>query len=206
MLDLIIPASEGGYAKGHENREAILTAALHVLVNEGYAAMTMRRVAKECGLKFGNLTYYYRSHEDMVNALLEAVVAGYEVRFEEILQDEDTDPAERLERYCRFVLEDIQTRETTHLFPEIWALSNHSPFILSQMNELYSRARAPLLTILQDMRPDLPQQTRENLAVMISGSMEGMTMFIGSGKCFADQSSYLVDLHTTAFLAAIRSA
>jgi len=206
MLDLLIQASEGGYAKGHENREAILRAALHVLVNEGYAAMTMRRVAKECGLKFGNLTYYYRSHEDMVHALLEAVVAGFEAQFDEIVHDQTSDPTERLKRYCRFVLQDIQTRETTHLFPELWALSNHSAFILDQMNALYRRARAPIIAILQDMRPDLPQQTHENLALLISGSMEGMTMFLGHGKSFNDQIEPIIELHLTSFLAAITNA
>jgi AcrR family transcriptional regulator len=75
------PPSNGGYAKGQETREAILTAALRVLVDEGYAAMTMRCVAKECGIRFGNLTYHYRSHEDLVNALFEAVIGAYEAEF-----------------------------------------------------------------------------------------------------------------------------
>jgi AcrR family transcriptional regulator len=206
MLDLVLQTPQNGYAKGHENREAILRAALNVLVNEGYSAMTMRRVAKECGLKFGNLTYYYRSHEDMVHALLEAVVAGYEVRFDEILRDQVEDPAKQLIRYCQFVLEDIQTRETTHLFPEIWALSNHSAFIRNRMEELYRRARAPLLAILQSLRPDLTETARQNLALYISASMEGMTMFVGHEKSFSDQIQPLINLNIAGFLAVIKNA
>lgn len=204
MLDLLIPPSHGGYAKGHENREAILRAALGVLVDEGYAAMTMRRVAKECGLKFGNLTYYFRSHEDMVNALLEAVISAYEVEFDAILQEAVADPGERLKRYCRLVLEDLQTRKTTCIFPEIWALSNHSAFIAERMDEMYRRARAPLLEILRDMRPDLSEQKRENLALFVSASMEGMTMFVGHDKAFSDRLEDLIAIQIAAFLETIR--
>lgn len=54
--DLALPQREGGYSKGHETRELILRTALSVLIEEGYRAMSMRRVAAECGMKFGNLT------------------------------------------------------------------------------------------------------------------------------------------------------
>ncbi|WP_232281032.1 TetR/AcrR family transcriptional regulator [Novosphingobium nitrogenifigens] len=206
MRDLLFPPSNGGYAKGQETREAILTAALRVLVDEGYAAMTMRRVAKECGIRFGNLTYHYRSHEDLVNALFEAVIGAYEAEFALIVNDPDTAPADRLRRYCRFVLTDIQTRETTHIFPEIWALANHSPFVARLMTEMYRRARAPILEILRDMRPDLSEQGHEDLALFVSATMEGMTMFLGHGKLHADRLSALMDIQVEAFLSAIARA
>lgn len=206
MLDLLLPSVSGGYAKGHENREAILQAALKVLVDEGYAAMTMRRVAKECGLKFGNLTYYYRSHNDLVHALLEAVVSAYEVEFDRILQTPVSDPSERLKNYCRLVLDDLQTRKTTHVFPEIWALSNHSDFVAERMNELYRRARAPLLEILLEMRPDLPDQARQDLALFVSASMEGLTVFIGHNKAFNDRLEAMFSIQFAAFLDAIKRA
>jgi hypothetical protein len=52
--DLVLPEREGGYSKGHETREMILRAALGLLIEEGYQAMSMRRVAAACGLKMGN--------------------------------------------------------------------------------------------------------------------------------------------------------
>ena len=76
--DLAFPPRQGGYTKGHETREEILRSALQILVDEGYRAMSMRRVATECGMKFGNLTYHFPTREDLVRELLDAVISSYE--------------------------------------------------------------------------------------------------------------------------------
>ena len=97
--DLIVPERDGGYSKGHETREMILRAALSILIDEGYRAMSMRRVAAACGMKFGNLTYHYRTREDLVRELLDGMISSYEVEFEAIVHQPDLSPDERLERY-----------------------------------------------------------------------------------------------------------
>ena len=180
---LIITDRDGGYSKGHETRELILHTALHILIEEGYRAMSMRRVAHECGIKFGNLTYHYRTREDLVRELLEAVIRSYEVEFDQIIHLKGS-PAERLQRICGFILEDIRSKKTTHLFPELWALSNHDAFVLGRVQDLYDRARAPLAEIIGEMRPDLPMEDRKAIALFISASMEGLTPFGGYEKPF----------------------
>jgi len=180
---LIMADRDGGYSKGHETRELILHTALHILIEEGYRAMSMRRVANDCGIKFGNLTYHYRTREDLVRELLEAVIRSYEVEFDQIIHLKGL-PAERLQRICGFILEDIRSKKTTHLFPELWALSNHDAFVLGRVQELYDRARAPLRDIVGEMRPDLSAEDRKAIALFISASMEGMTPFGGYEKPF----------------------
>ena len=164
IADLAFPPREGGYAKGRETRELILHAALSLLVEEGYQAMSMRRVAASCGMKLGNLTYHFASREDLVRDLLDAVIRAYEIEFEAIVHAPGTPPEERLADICGMLLEDIRSKKTTHVFPELWALSNHDLFILERVQEAYARARKPLVEIVGEMRPDLPEQQRENLA------------------------------------------
>lgn len=180
---LIMADRDGGYSKGHETRELILHTALTILIEEGYRAMSMRRVATDCGIKFGNLTYHYRSREELVRELLEAVIRSYEVEFDQIIHLPGS-PAERLQRICQFILEDIRSKKTTHIFPELWALSNHDAFVLGRVQELYERARAPLADIIGEMRPDLPLDDRKAIALFISASMEGLTPFGGYQKPF----------------------
>lgn len=202
--DLILPERIGGYGKGHDTRELILRTALAILLDEGWPAMSMRRVAMACGLKFGNLTYHFRTRDDLVRALLEAVISAYEREFAETVFEPGLTGEQRLERYCRVVLDDIPTRKTTHLFPELWARANHDPFVHDRMQELYTRARAPLDPILADMRPDLSPQTRELLALFISFSMEGATMFAGHGKPFAGRIDQIRPMALSAFLALVK--
>lgn len=184
VTDMIMPEREGGYLKGHETRELILRTALSILIEEGYRAMSMRRVAAVCGMKFGNLTYHYRSREDLVRELTDAVIRAYEAEFVAIMHMPGVPPEERLRHICMLVLDDIRSKKTTRFFPELWSLSNHDPFVLERVQELYVRARAPLNGIIAEMRPDLNAQEREIIALFISGSMEGMTVFAGHEKPF----------------------
>jgi len=201
--DLIVPERDGGYSKGHETREMILRAALSILIDEGYRAMSMRRVAAACGMKFGNLTYHYRTREDLVRELLDGMIGSYEVEFEAIVHQPDLSAEERLERYCRLVLDDITTKKTTRLFPELWALSNHDPFVFERMHELYTRARRPLLEIVAEIRPDLSPEDQEMLTLFISYSMEGSTIFAGFEKPFRARMNQIKYVSIEAFRALV---
>lgn len=203
-IGLIAPERDGGYSKGNETRELILRTALEILIEEGYRAMSMRRVATVCGIKFGNLTYHYRTREDLVRELLEAVIRSYEVEFDEIIHMPGA-PVERLRRICLFILEDIRSKKTTHLFPELWALSNHDPFVLGRVQELYDRARAPLAEIIREMRPDLPPEDRAAIALFISASIEGTTPFAGFEKPFEPLMPKLKDIAIHSFVSLVES-
>ena len=204
VTDLIFPDRIAGYTKGHETRETILRTALALLIEEGWHAMTMRRVANVCGIKFGNLTYHYRTREDLVRALLDAVIASYEREFDTIIHQGDLTPEQRLERYCLLVLDDIPNKKTTRLFPELWALSNHDPFVHDRMHELYARARAPLDDIIAAMRPDLPQVERETLSLFISFAMEGSTVFAGYNKPFTARLGLIKHMAIGSFVDLVR--
>lgn len=200
IADLAFPTREGGYSKGHETREQILSSALHLLVEEGYSALSMRKVAATCGLKIGNLTYHFATREELIRALLDALIRAYEVEFDAILQFTDEAPEERLAEVCGLILEDIRTKKTTHVFPELWALSNHDPFVLERVQELYTRARRSLLEIIRELRPDLSPQCHEDLALFISASMEGMTVFAGYNKPFEGRMDQLERMAIQSFL------
>jgi len=202
--DLVVRDRPGAYAKGRDTRELILRSALHVLIEEGWQAMSMRRIAAECAMKFGNLTYHYRTREDLVRELLDAVIAGYEAAFDAIVDDPALSGEQRLERYCALVLDDIPTKRTTRFFPELWALSNHDAFIHDRMHELYARARAPLEAIIAAMRADLAADERATLALFISFAMEGSTLFAGYAKPHAAAMPLIRRMAITSFTDLVR--
>ena len=205
VTDLLLPGREGGYAKGHETRELILRTALHILIEEGYRAMSMRRVAAASGMRLGNLTYHYPTREDLVQELLNAVISSYEVEFGAIVHAPGLLPEERLTRLCGLIIDDIGSKKTTRLFPELWALANHDPFVYERVHELYDRARAPLVEIIAEMRPDLPEAARCDLALFISSSMEGLTVFAGYQMPFADRRPAVEHIAIQSFIEIVRS-
>jgi AcrR family transcriptional regulator len=205
VTDLLMPGREGGYAKGYETRELILRTALHILIEEGYRAMSMRRIAAACGMRLGNLTYHYTTREDLVRELLGAVISSYEVEFAAIVHAPGVPPEERLARVCSLIIEDIGSKKTTRLFPELWALANHDAFVYERVHELYARARAPLVEVIAELRPDLDEAARFDLALFISASMEGLTIFAGYRMPYAEKLPAVEQVAIRSFIDIVRS-
>jgi len=203
--DLRITPREGGYARGQEGFEQILHAALEILVEEGSKALTLRRIAAACGMKAGNLAYYFPSKDELLRELLNAIISSYEQAFDVIVHDPAADAEQRLKRLVTLVLEDIRSKKTTRVFPELWAMSNHDPFVQERVHELYERARVAINELIAEINPRLPVEERELVALFISGSMEGMTMFAGYGKPFESRMPALEQIAVKSFIHLIGS-
>lgn len=198
--DLVLEGREGGYDKGRDVYEQILRSALDLLIDQGYRAVSMRRVAAASGVKLGNLTYYFPTKEDLVRELLNAVISSYEIEFDAVIHEQGASAIHRLEEICVLILEDIGTKKTTRFFPELWALSNHDDFVLERMQELYARARHPIMQLISEINPALSADQCETIALFMSASMEGMTVFAGFEKPFADKMPWLERLTIKSFV------
>src|SRR6185312_10132905 len=94
---------------------------------------------------------------------------------------------QKLERLIRLLLEDIQTKKTTRLFPHLWALANHDPFVARAVDRIYILERLTLNSLIAEINPALPQEERETLSVFISASVAGSTMFVGFEKPWSSE-------------------
>jgi AcrR family transcriptional regulator len=165
--------------RGEETVTAILEAARDVLIEEGYPGLTMRNIARRAGVTVGNLSYYYAKRDDLLHDLLEAVIQGYVEDFDRITANVTRSPDERLEDMIRFVVTDLSTKETTGFFPALWALAAHDAFAAKEMTRVYEIERNAFSRVIAGLRPDLSKKDRDLLALFISASIEGQTMFIG---------------------------
>jgi AcrR family transcriptional regulator len=179
---LRIRARPGAYACGTETIEQILRAALNVLVEEGSRAFTLRRIAAECGMKVGNLSYYFPRKENLVEELLEAILAGYSDMADEMLADADEDPEDRLANVIALMMDDLRSKRTTNLFPELWALANHDETVDRLVQSFYARAQTSLAGRVKAVNPALSEADCKAVALLISATIEGTTIFAGHRK------------------------
>eukprot|EP00456_Euglypha_rotunda_P003911 TRINITY_DN10666_c0_g2_i4.p3 TRINITY_DN10666_c0_g2~~TRINITY_DN10666_c0_g2_i4.p3 ORF type:complete len:113 (+),score=44.52 TRINITY_DN10666_c0_g2_i4:566-904(+) len=77
MTQHLAPSRPGIYARGTETVDAILKAALDVLIDEGAAAFTIRRIAARCDMKVGNVSYHFPRKEMLIQVLLDELVDSY---------------------------------------------------------------------------------------------------------------------------------
>ncbi len=70
---------------------------------------------------------------------------------------------------------------------ERWALANHDPFVAKAVDSIYILERRTLTRLIAEINPSLAEQEREVLAVYISASVAGSTMFIGFEKPWGEE-------------------
>lgn len=175
-------ARVAAYEKGQARIEAILDAAAEVLISQGYKKLTLRQIALQAGITVGNLTYYYPGKEALLKDLLYNILHTYLDEMERIVEASGDSPEDRFVAVVNYLIEDLHTQRTTRFFPELWALANHDPYAAELMETMYADERRALGKLIQAINPDLNEQQTRHLALFVSASIEGMTMFIGAGK------------------------
>ncbi|MCE7798850.1 TetR/AcrR family transcriptional regulator; helix-turn-helix transcriptional regulator [Sphingobium sufflavum] len=148
-----------------------MTATLKVMVKEGYAAVTSRRVAEYAGLKAPLIHYHYRTTDDLL-------LAAYRYASENAKQKRESavagdDPISSLWR----VNED---KEQTTLTIEFLALANHRKFIQQEMATRATENRATESAALSRYidKLQLPHRTLppEVISLIVTGIARALVM------------------------------
>ena len=195
----------GVYVRGTETVDAILKAAHSVLIEEGVAAFTIRRIATACGLKVGNVSYHFPRKEILVQVLLDDMFNSYDMKLEERVRRADLPTEERLREIIKMCLDDIGSKRTTRLFTELWALSNHNEFIAERVRLFYQNVHEVFGEYIAAINPRLSADEVRTLSLFISASMEGTTPFLGYHKPWAGQMAAIKALSADWFVRLVKS-
>ncbi len=207
MTDLseLTRARPGIYSRGSETVDSILKAALSVLIDEGAAAFTIRRIASACGMKVGNVSYHFPRKEMLVQVLLDDLVASYDAKLELNVRQRSLSAEERLRIVIKMCLDDICSKRTTRLFTELWALANHNDFIADRVQAFYRKVHAVIAEYVTELNPGLSPDEVATIALFISASMEGTTPFLGHEKPWADKMSAITAISAEWFVRLAKS-
>jgi AcrR family transcriptional regulator len=185
MNIITAPPRPGIYARGTETVDAILKAALSVLIDEGASAFTIRRIAARCDMKVGNVSYHFPRKEMLIQVLLDELVESYGKLLDEQVRKPGLSAEERLRRVIVMCLDDISGKRTTYLFTELWALANHNEFVADRVRAFYQKVHDVIGEYVAALNPRLTPDEVHSVALFISASMEGSTPFLGHDKPWA---------------------
>jgi len=125
------PADERPRVGREATREALIEATAQIMVDEGYAAATSRRVAAKAGIKPALVHYYFPSMDDLLVAVLRD-------KAETILQRQRQAMAEAEPLHALWQLNGAQD---ARLFTEFLAMANHRKAIRSEISSYPTRFR-----------------------------------------------------------------
>ena len=102
----------------------IVAVAGKVLVESGYAGLTLKRVADAAGVSVGNLNYHFRTKESLVGAVIEHVLTEFSSRFEDIIRRRVADGSDALSALLQWAMDESCANQYTRLARELWAMAS----------------------------------------------------------------------------------
>ena len=164
--------------KGLERAHDILLAARRLLAAEGYAGLSMRRVAQESGMSLSNVQHYYASKDVLVEALLLYIMDVFQAKMDSIALGMIGRP--QVERFLTTVdmfLEEITDPVMHAVFFEIWALASRHPFASALMGKMMARERKAIYGLIRGLNPALSDEQTMQRSVLIVAQIQGLMLF-----------------------------
>jgi AcrR family transcriptional regulator len=168
------PARRGRPSTGA--RERILDAAIEVLKADGYAGLTIAKVAGAAGESKALVAYHYGSKQGLVQAAGRSIA---EMITDEVL--DAVDGADTVEAVIRGVDTGVERvldddERVARLYFDLAAVSVVDPEIRGTIAAVNEQWREVLVRLLTEANDGLPAARARVLTVMVISGMQGMTL------------------------------
>lgn len=166
-------------SKGANRRAAILAEARTVLVRDGYDALVLRSIADALDIKLGNLQYYFRTREDLVEAVVrkEALSDLEDIRR---ICEAGGDDRGAFERLVDHIVGKWRG-ESGRILGIMGFLALHSTGFRSMYSEIYEAFYAALAGQIRCLMPSLPEHEADKRARLITALLDGASMQLQRG-------------------------
>ena len=145
-----------------QSRELILDATELLMLREGYAAVTARRVAAEGGLTAPLVHYYYRTTDDLLLAVYRRLADRTRVRLEAALSAKQP---------LRALWAINSSPEMAGLAVEFLALANHRKTIRTEVARIAAEARATEAQAVARIGDRLPTGCPPDVAALLIAAL-----------------------------------
>ena len=163
---------------GPLRREQIVRATIRCLARDGYAGLTMKRVAAEARVSQGILHYYFRDKAAMLAAAALRVTADLDRRVAAQARGA-RDARTRLRAVIHACLETaVESRDFWTVFIEFWGEALHDRRLAAVNRQAYARARRLIGAALARGRAagHVRQVNLEEAAAVVLGLLDGLSL------------------------------
>ncbi|MCJ7815376.1 MAG: TetR/AcrR family transcriptional regulator [Xanthomonadales bacterium] len=164
------------YAPSEIAMQHMLTAAEAVLIRDGYHGFSTRRVATECGVSVGHLTYYFPTKIELLRAMISDLMARYTERLRQDLAT--TQPRSRADvaQLIVWLLRDTVTPEASGLFRELWVMAKHDTVVAREVIKFYQGLIESFVELVVPLYPEVDRRRLQLAAHLLATLTEGSTV------------------------------
>jgi AcrR family transcriptional regulator len=186
----------------------IISMAANLLATEGYANFTLARVARELGILPSALQNYFPTHDDLLRSTVGAVGRAYLDRYMEIGKPSSKPALERLREIAADNFEETCVPAVQQLWPEMWALAQHSDITRETVRNGYAAYRVVWADLIREI--DSSATARECLAraTLITALLDGVTVlkFGAQNQSVSEDRAFELVMAVTVLIAQGRMA
>ena len=162
-----------------KRQQEILQMAREIIADEGYSSLTMRHLARACGMKLGALQYHFRTWD----ALMHAMVDYLSDEFRDLFVNSEGDPL-GIRGIAEIMLsEDAQTQDA--LWPQLWAMQQVEPLVSDLLDDVY----AEYLQLLEKALEAEGSHSPRAEALCLMALLESEALFTGKGRLWESDRS-----------------
>ena len=164
--------------KGQATVGRILEAAIEILGHEGYASLSMRKVAERLNMRISALQHHFPAWEDLLQAMTTRVASNYLREINRVLAQPARSRLKQFESVLDYLLRDIKNPTSQALFAQLWALAQTDEFARQAMIETYRHERAVFEFFIRELNPELGKKEVAQRAALIATQIEGLMLLM----------------------------
>ena len=168
--------------RGTDRVKTILKAAEDIFLEGGYQNLTMRNIAQRANISLSNLTYYFKTKDDLFQTLIDGVTARYADQLVSIFKIYPDDPKERFNTYLSYLLRDCRRPKSRALFYHLWAVSTHDQFVLFMREHSYGLFFSQIRELCNALNSDISDEVLNQRSYLIMSLVEGMHVIYGNHR------------------------
>jgi len=173
-----------------ESTGKILEAAFRLMVKDGYESTSISQIAKEAGVSKGLMYNYFRSKEELLNALIKKTIRDGEKIMGNIYSE---NPAVTLENVFRWFFNELRNNLSEWRFvSEIMLKADKYPFV----KEIITIKMSEYMKFFSDLLTKLGFKNPESEAYIIGGLMDGIgfaCLVVGEEYPIDEMEKYIID-------------
>jgi AcrR family transcriptional regulator len=160
--------------KGAARVIEIARAGTEIVLEEGFASLTKRRVAKRLGIAHGNVGYYFPTRESLWRVVVDYKLSEIHDRYPSGLKMDTDDPQSSFDEYLSIYMLSYEDREFGSFFAHLEAYADINPAVAKLRDEMYEGFLQRMIERVRPLCIGVDDEQIELRAITVMALFEGL--------------------------------
>ena len=160
--------------KGAERIVEIARAGAEILLEEGFSAVTKRRVAERLGIAHGNVGYYFPTRESLWRAVVDYEISEIDDKYPSDFETDTNDPQSCFDQYLSVYLVSYKDRKFGNFFAHLVSYAEVNAAVAKLRDEMYEGILQRIIERIRPLCAGVDGEQIELRALTVMALFEGL--------------------------------